>query len=121
MTVVVKDGSVRIPLLDNKSGNSHYKDHIGLLSKLVKVIGKERVGVILGDREFISIDLVKCLKINDLNFLQVYKVYLVILKKMRFCSIKILLNTQKNRYFKDCKVDEVCCNIMIKCLLYNNF
>jgi len=109
-------------LLDNKSGNSHCKDRIDLLSKLIKVIGKERIGVIVGDREFIGVEWVKYLKINDIKFcMRVPKSHLVTLKNGDCYSIETLLHTQTERYFQDCRVDGIWCNTMIKRLLNNDF
>lgn len=126
LMIVAKNGSVGIPLywslLDNKSGNSHCKDRIDLLSKLIKVIGEKRIGVIVGDREFIGIEWVKYLKMNDINFcMRVPKSHLVTLKNGDCYSIETLLHTQTERYFQDCRVDGVWCNMMIKRLLDNDF
>ena len=59
LMIVAKNDSVGIPLfwglLDNKSGNSNCKDRCNLLAKVIKVIGKERIDVLVGDREFIGL------------------------------------------------------------------
>lgn len=126
LMVVAKNGSVGIPLywslLDNKSGNSHCKDRIDLLSKLIKVIGKERIGIIVGDREFIGIEWVKYLKTNDIKFcMRVPKSHLVTLKNGDCYSIEVLLCRQTERYFQDCMVDGIWCNTMIKRLINDDF
>jgi Transposase DDE domain len=126
LMIVAKNGSVGIPLywslLDNKSGNSHCKDRIDLLSKLIKVIGKERIGVIVGDREFIGIEWIKYLKINGIEFcMRVPKSHLVTLKNGDCYSIDTLLSTQTERYFQDCRIDGVWCNTMLKRMPDNDF
>ena len=126
LMIVAKNGSVGIPLysslLDNKSGNSHCRDRIDLLSKLIKVIGKERIGVIVGDREFIGIEWVKYLKDNGIYFcMRVPKSHLVTLKNGNCYSIEELLHTQTERYFQDCRVNGVWCNTMVKRLSDGDF
>lgn len=70
--VLVGFGDLQIPLywemLDNKSGNSNSNDRIKLLDFCLNLIGKERVGLIVGDREFIGHKWLKYLKDNDLPF-----------------------------------------------------
>lgn len=126
LMIVAKNGSVGIPLywslLDNNSGNSNCKDRIDLLSKLLNIIGKDRIGMIVGDREFIGVEWIKYLKINDIKFcMRVPKSHLVMLKNGNCYSIEELLNTQTERYFQDCQVDGVWCNTMIKRLKESDF
>jgi hypothetical protein len=51
-------GGVGIPLywrlLDNKSGNSATQDHCEPLEKIISILGVERIGAIVGDRELIG-------------------------------------------------------------------
>jgi hypothetical protein len=126
LMIVAKNGSVGIPLywslLDNNSGNSNCKDRINLLSKLLNVIGKDRIGLIVGDREFIGVEWVKYLKVNDIKFcMRVPKSHLVMLKNGNSYSIEELLHTQAERYFQDCQADGVWCNTMIKRLKDGDF
>jgi Transposase DDE domain len=126
LMIVAKNGSVGIPLywslLDNNSGNSNCKDRIDLLSKLISILGKEQIEIIIGDREFIGIEWIKYLKINDIKFcMRVPKSHLVTLKNGNSYSIEELLNRQTERYFQDCMVDGVWCNTMIKRLNDGDF
>ncbi len=126
LMIVAKNGSVGIPLywslLNNNSGNSNGKDRIDLLSKLLNVIGKERIGVIVGDREFIGIEWIKYLKFNGINFcMRLPKSHLLTLKNGICYSIQELLNTQTERCFQDCQVDGVWCNTMVKKLSSGDF
>jgi hypothetical protein len=59
-------------LLDNKSGNSCYKNRIEILEKVIFVIGKERIAGIVGDREFIGASWFKYLKIHNIPFVCAY-------------------------------------------------
>jgi hypothetical protein len=51
-------GGVGIPLywrlLANQSGNSATQDRCELLEKIISILGVERIGAIVGDREFIG-------------------------------------------------------------------
>lgn len=63
-------GQFQIPIywewLDNKSGNSIADDRIGLLSYCIELIGKQRLGLVVGDREFTGHKWIKYLKDNEL-------------------------------------------------------
>lgn len=71
MVVAVCDG-ISVPLfwelLDNKSGNSSSEARIGLLEKCVTLLGKERIGMVVGDREFVGHLWLSYLKDNGLDF-----------------------------------------------------
>jgi Transposase DDE domain len=126
LMIVAKNDSVGIPLfwdlLDNKSGNSNCQDRCDLLAKLIKVIGKERIGVIVGDREFIGLEWVKYLKTNEISFcMRVPKSHLITLKDENRYSIAELLVKQPERYFQECMIDGIWCNAMLKKLPNNDF
>lgn len=53
--------------------------------------------------------------------MRVPKSHLVTLKNGDCYSIETLLHTQTERYFQDCRVDGVWCNMMIKRLPDNDF
>ena len=56
--VTVDQGAFHVPLywdlLDNRSGNSNAADRIALLGVCGQVLGRERVGLVLSDREFVG-------------------------------------------------------------------
>lgn len=58
LMVVVGCGDYQLPLywelLDNKSGNSSTQDRKDIVKLCVDLIGKKRIGYIVGDREFIG-------------------------------------------------------------------
>lgn len=65
-------GEIQLPfyweLLANKSGNSNFTDRIALLEKCLALVGKERMEVIIGDREFVGHNWFKYMKNNGLKF-----------------------------------------------------
>ena len=58
LLVTVDMGEVYVPfywhLLDNRSGNHSAADRIAVLEKCVALPGKDRIGLVVGDREFID-------------------------------------------------------------------
>lgn len=72
LMVLVGCGDLQLPLywelLDNKSGNSSGQDRIDLLAKCFAVVDIKRIGLVLGDREFVGHRWIKYLKDNRLNF-----------------------------------------------------
>ena len=56
-------------LLDNKSGNSNAQDRIDLLTLCLNIVGKERIGLVIGDREFVGHEWLKFLKDNEIPFI----------------------------------------------------
>jgi len=72
LCVVVSIGKMAVPLyfemLDNNSGNSNWKDRISLLKSLIKIIGKDRISMVLMDREFIGQKWLSWLKNIGLDF-----------------------------------------------------
>jgi len=55
-------------LLDNRCGNSNAAPRIAVLDIYLAVLGRERIGIVLGDREFVGHAWFKWLKDNGLNF-----------------------------------------------------
>jgi hypothetical protein len=72
LCVIVSIGKMGVPLyfemLDNKSGNSNYKDRIKLFTKVIEAIGKQRIEILLMDREFIGINWLGWLKSSGIPF-----------------------------------------------------
>ena len=70
--VVARHDGVGVPifwdLLDNKSGNSNTQNRKELISKIISLIGVDRISVIVGDREFIGHEWFKYLKDNNIPF-----------------------------------------------------
>lgn len=73
LMVVVGCGDCQIPLfwelLDNRSGNSNAQNRIDLLEASIALLGKNRIGLVMGDREFVGHKWVKYLKDKGLLFI----------------------------------------------------
>ena len=58
LLVTVGTGDVHVPLyghlLDNRSGNSNAADRIAVLEQCVALLGKDHIGLVVGDREFVG-------------------------------------------------------------------
>jgi Transposase DDE domain len=126
LMIVARCGSIGIPLywelLDNNSGNSHSEDRCKLLRKLISVIGKDRIGLIVGDREFVGLEWVKFLKISHIPFcMRLPKHHTVTLKNGNVHTITDLLQKEETRYFEACIVDGIVCNAMMKRLPDNDY
>lgn len=119
LMIVAKSDSIGIPLywdlLDNKSGNSNSENRINLLSKVIDVLGKDRIRLIVGDREFVGLSWIKYLKENAIPYcMRIPKGHLITLKNGDCYSIDELLSTSSERYFQDCMVDGVWGNCSLK-------
>lgn len=126
LMIVAKHDSIAIPLywdlLDNKSGNSNCQNRIDLLGKVIKILGQERIEIIIGDREFIGVEWVKYLKVNNIPFcMRVPKSHLITLKNGNTYSIIDLLENSSERYFEDCMVDGIWTNCLLKRLVSNDY
>ncbi len=54
--------------MDNNSGNSSTQDRKNLLELCLSILDKERIGYIVGDREFIGHSWIKYLKDKGIRF-----------------------------------------------------
>ena len=109
-------------LLDNKSGNSNTQNRKELISKIISLIGVDRISVIVGDREFIGHEQFKYLKDNGISFfMRMPKSHLVTLRNTNIYFVIELLLTQSERYYQDCMIDGVWCNVMLKKLPDGDF
>ncbi len=72
LMVLACQGAVQVPLywelLDNKSGNSATQDRKDILAKCIKLLGPERIGILIADREFVGHAWLKYLKDNGIAF-----------------------------------------------------
>ena len=55
-------------MLDNRSGNSNASQRIAVLEVCLAVLGREQIGLVLGDREFVGHTWFKWLQDHELNF-----------------------------------------------------
>ena len=72
LCVVVSIGKMAVPvyfeMLDNNSGNSNSGDRISLFKSLVGLIGKERIELLVMDREFVGYKWLSWLKSEHIPF-----------------------------------------------------
>jgi hypothetical protein len=70
--VIAASTTMQVPLywelLDSNIGNSSSEDRIELLRMCIKLLGKDRIGLVIGDREFVGHTWMKYLKDNNLLF-----------------------------------------------------
>jgi hypothetical protein len=72
LMVVVSSGEITVPLywemLDNNSGNSSCQQRNDLVGLCIDLIGAERIGLVIGDREFVGHHWLKYLKDKGIRF-----------------------------------------------------
>jgi hypothetical protein len=120
--VIAANGAMQVPLywdlLDNNSGNSCSEDRIALLKMCVKLLGRERIGLVIGDREFIGHKWMKYLKDNGLLFvMRLPKHHLIERldgRKQRLTDVS--LSIEKPLLLTDCLVDGVVGHVWVKAL-----
>lgn len=127
LLVTVGRGTFQVPLywelLDNRSGNSNAADRIALLQVCVKLLGRARIGLVLGDREFVGQQWFKWLKDTGLNFvMRLPRHHLLTLPNGRQHAITALgLAQGQVRRFTHCQVDGVWGQVWVKALKDNEF
>lgn len=127
LLVTVGQGAFQVPLywelLDNRSGNSNAADRIALLRVCVQLLGKNRIGLVLGDREFVGHQWFKWLKDNGLNFvMRLPRHHLLPFPSGRQQAIADLdLAVGQTRRFAHCQVDGVWGQVWVKALVGNDF
>ncbi len=122
LMIVVRCQDITIPLywemLDNKSGNSNTEDRIKLLKKCIKILGIKRIGLFLGDREFIGHKWLKFLKEQGILFcVQIPKHHKATVDNALHSEkykIEQLLEHRTVVKVKDCMVDGVWGNVYAK-------
>lgn len=105
-------------LLDNKSGNSNTEDRINLLKKCITLLGSQRIGLFLADREFIGHKWLSYLKSEGITFcVRVPKHHKITRQDGERCEIETLLpEVKKSKVIKitGCMVDGVWGNVYAK-------
>ena len=120
LMVIVGCGDFEVPLywemLDNKGGNSSSNDRVDLLNLCLEVIGKDRIGYIVGDREFIGHKWLKYLKDSNINFImRMPKHHLIESYDGRVSRIEDMsLSFDAPIVFKGCLVDGVVGDVWAK-------
>lgn len=120
LMLLIGQGDFQIPFcwtfLDNNSGNSSAQQRIDLMNRCLAVVPVERIGIVLGDREFIGHTWLQFLKSKQLSFcVRVPKSHKI--ERMDgncFTVEEILRNHPKGVTWIDCRVDGVWGNVFIR-------
>jgi len=127
LLVTVGRGDFQVPLywelLDNRSGNSSAADRIALLSACVQVLGKDRIGLVVGDREFVGHGWLNWLREKRLPFLMRLPKHhqLTFVSGRRQAVATLGLAVGEQRHFLHCQVDGVWGQAWVKSLADNEF
>lgn len=118
LCVIVSIGKMGVPLyfemLDNKSGNSNYENRIDLFKDIIALIGKERLDMLIMDREFIGYKWLSWLKKVGIPFcVRVPKHHKITLRDGSKVEAKELLEHGKKVYLRDVFVDLVRVNVSV--------
>jgi len=110
-------------LLDNRRGNSNAADRIALLQVCVELLGQDRIGLVVGDREFVGHAWLNWLKNNNLPFvMRLPKHHLLTHPDGQQQAIAELgLAPGQVRHFAQCQVDRVWGQVWVKCLKDHEF
>ena len=118
LMVLACQGAVQVPLywelLNNKSGNSSTQDRRAIVGKCIALLGKERIGMVIADREFIGHAWLKYLKDNGIAFcVRLPKHHLIERLDGRVQQAEELVKGQALQ-LKDCLVDGVWGQVYLK-------
>lgn len=120
-------GDFEVPLywelLDNQGGNSSSDDRTELLDLCLEVVGKDRIGYLVGDREFIGHKWIKYLKDNGIKFImRVPKHHTIERYDGHVWRVEHLgLSEESPVILKDCLVDGVVGDVWAKRLEDGDF
>ncbi len=118
LCAVVSIGKMAVPIyfemLDNKSGNSNWKDRISLLEKIIEIIGLSRIEMLIMDREFIGEKWLLWLKKAGISFcIRVPKHHQITLRDGRRVKAMEALEDRKTAYYSDVFVDNTRVNVSL--------
>jgi IS4 transposase len=118
LCVVASVGKMAIPLyfemLDNNSGNSGWEDRIEILKSLIGVIGKDRIRILLMDREFIGQKWLSWLKKEKICFcVRVPKHHTILFSDGRRATAEQILSKHGSFNCSNVVVDGVSVNLSI--------
>jgi len=118
LCVVISIGKMAVPLyfemLENNSGNSNWEDRQKLFKSLIKVIGKERIRIVLMDREFIGEKWLSWLKDKEISFcVRVPKHHSILLSDGTKTTAEKILSNCSCAYLPKVIVDGVSVNLSL--------
>ena len=113
LMIIASNGKNHVPLfwelLDNQGGNSNCEQRNELLQKCINLVGANRIGLLLGDREFIGLKWLKYLKENKIHFcVRVPKHHLITtISGEKLLAQDIWNRNKKAIRYQSCQVDGV--------------
>jgi len=118
LCVVASIGKMAVPLhfemLDNNSGNSNWQDRISSLRELIKLVGRQRIALIVMDREFVGHQWLLWLKKQEIDFcVRVPKNHKITLLNGECCFAEELLKGRKSYYAENVVVDKLVVNLSV--------
>ena len=118
LCVVASIGKLAVPLyfemLDNNSGNSNASDRIHLFKQLISIVDKERVQMLVMDREFIGHRWLKWLKQEKVPFcVRVPKHHSILLANGQRLWAESVAQPSRTYYQHDVVVDGVVVNLAL--------
>jgi len=118
LCAVVSIGKMAVPIyfemLENNSGNSNADDRIDLLKSLIELIGKERIELVVMDREFIGFKWLSWLKSQQLSFcVRVPKHHKILFGDGNWLKVKELMIGRTSYKAMHVVVDQVVVNLSV--------
>lgn len=118
LCAVVSVGKMAVPvyyeMLDNNSGNSNSDDRIGLFKSLIELIGKERIELVVMDREFIGHQWLSWLKSEQLSFcVRVPKHHKILFTDGNRLDVEGLMSERTSFKAEHVVVDQVVVNLSV--------
>lgn len=118
LCAVVSIGKMAVPIyyemLENNSGNSNSDDRINLFKSLIELIGKERIGLVVMDREFIGHQWLSWLKSERLPFcVRVPKHHKILFTDGDRLSVEELMTGGNSFRAKDVVIDQTVVNLSV--------
>lgn len=102
-------------LLDNRSGNSSVSDRTNLLEQALTLLGTERIGLLVADREFVGADWVRYLVKRRIGFcLRLPRTHPIRLRNGEVWAIDVLLAQKSERFYERVLVDGQWLNVHLK-------
>lgn len=125
LMLTARCGEVGIPLfwelLDNKSGNSSVADRTQLLEQAISLLGLERIGLLVADREFVGAGWVRYLVETNVPFcLRLPRTHPIRIRNGDVWPVEDLLQSKPERFYERVLVDGQWLNVHLKRLTGND-
>lgn len=107
-------------LLDNRSGNSSVSDRTNLLEQALGLLGTNRIGLLVADREFVGAEWVRYLVEQGIEFcLRLPRTHPIRLRNGEVWAVETLLAQKSERFYEQVLVDGQWLNVHLKRLAGN--